>query len=597
MKSSERVLFLFALLVSVSTVSLICNPTPASSSPTAGQEHSRDVYPSVFRHESDVCVLQETDGSLVCRNATAEEAITLTEWERNEPLHVVYQADQAEISPQTDGLKIILRGTQQLEMFPEAKTAYIRAAQVWENLIATPITVVIDVDYGPTRFGQPFPEGALGFATGQNLINFSAYPSFRSRLISGASNAREASLYNALPIGAVPTDIGNTAAVLAPSPLWRAAGLNNPVADPAREPNLGPPPSIQVNSNGVKQDFDPTDGIDPDKFDFEGGMYHEIGHALGFSSNVGRAELDPSITIAVSLLDFFRLRPGTTLSSFPAAQRILSSGSNQVFFTGDADLALSTGRPNGTGGDGRQGSHWKDDSLSGIYVGDMDPTLRPGERRTLTINDLTAIDLMGYRLRAVAEVGNGTPAMNTLAADLNGDLLTVTGSVTDPDGDMTTYAWQFNNDDGRFVTGWSEGAGLGFSTAANITRQFLLDGAHAPRALAATSVTLVIIDSRGNRSVRMADFSQADPGGSTVKRASFDATSSNLSLKGKGFTGQLQIEINGRVIAPPLLIKAKSSGKKLTVNGAMSDLNLSSGPNRVRVLNGGLRSNIFVLDL
>jgi hypothetical protein len=50
-----------------------------------------------------------------------------------------------------DHLTIILRATAQLDAFPEAKAAFIRAAQNWENLIKSPVTIYIDVDYGPNN--------------------------------------------------------------------------------------------------------------------------------------------------------------------------------------------------------------------------------------------------------------------------------------------------------------------------------------------------------------------------------------------------------------------------------------------------------------
>ena len=39
---------------------------------------------------------------------------------------------------------------------PTAKAAFTAAAAKWEALIQNPITVVIDVDFGTTHFGEPF---------------------------------------------------------------------------------------------------------------------------------------------------------------------------------------------------------------------------------------------------------------------------------------------------------------------------------------------------------------------------------------------------------------------------------------------------------
>ena len=48
------------------------------------------------------------------------------------------------------------------------------------------------------------------------------------------------------------------------------------------------------------------------------------------------------------------------------------------------------------GGDGRQASHWKDDSLTGIHIGLMDPTLSFGSVFGLTYADIRALDLIGW---------------------------------------------------------------------------------------------------------------------------------------------------------------------------------------------------------
>ena len=168
------------------------------------------------------------------------------------------------------------------------------------------------------------------------------------------------------------------------------------MADPDSEQNdLGDPPAVGFNSD-FDYDFDPTDGIDSNRIDFDSVAVHELGHVLGFKSNTGYRELVRNSPVAVTVWDLFRFRPGITLDSFATAQRILSSGGGQEFFDGSREVALSTGRPDGTGGDREQSSHWKDDRLTGNYVGIMDPTLADGQRDTITENDLAALRSFGY---------------------------------------------------------------------------------------------------------------------------------------------------------------------------------------------------------
>jgi|GEM_PF-686189 len=376
--------------------------------------------------EGDGFVLVEgPEGGWTCREATPDEVEWMQRRDPTLPLHVITPLD---LHQQQTGLRIILRATPQLEQFPQAKAAFLRAAQTWERLIRNPITIVLDVDFGPTRFGQPYPPGVIGSTRTQPLVARSGYPDVRSQLLSGASS-QERGVYNALPQEQVPTDLGPTAAVAAPSAVLRALGLISPVADPDGERGrFGDPPSIGFNSN-LPFDFNPDDGIDPDKLDFDAVAVHEIGHALGFTSEVGFRELDSSAPVAVSVLDLFRFRPGVTMATFSTARRILSSGGEQVFFAGPPELPLSTGRPDGSGGDGRQASHWKDDALTGQYIGIMDPTGERGRRDTLTENDLKAFDFLGYQVEAqaqpppsgdVVDLTSGVPQSGSIPAPQGG---------------------------------------------------------------------------------------------------------------------------------------------------------------------------------
>jgi hypothetical protein len=360
-------------------------------------------------------VYYEENGKMICRQASSEESRWMNERGDKSLLHVI--SDDEQIRPQAEGgLKIILRATPQLESNPAAKAAFIKAAAKWEALIQTPITLVIDVDYGPTRFGEPYPAGVLGSTDEQSIGGSSIYPSLRTKLIENTTSSGETSLYNGLPNGTIPTDKGNTAAVVSSSAIFRALGYLNPIADPVGErANLGDPPSIGFNT--VRPfDFDPDNGVDPGKYDFVGVAVHEIGHALGFVSEVGFKELSSQYPVQVSIWDLFRFRPGVTPASFATSQRILSSGGSQVFFAGGSPLSLSTGRPDGSGGDGNQASHWKDDQGIGI----MDPTADIGTPLMITQNDINAIDIFGYTLRTPTLPPPGSGELEELKIDDGG---------------------------------------------------------------------------------------------------------------------------------------------------------------------------------
>jgi hypothetical protein len=430
-------------------------------------------------------------GTVGCRDGGEERAGALKR-RSGQSLHVISggrSAGRESLTAEATGLQIVLRATNQLESFPAAKAAFVNAAAVWESVINTPITIVVDVDFGPTWFGEKYDSDVLGQTDSQDLGESSIYDEVRSVLVGAAISDERISLYNQLPVSAVPTDLGTTSYVVAPSALWRALGFISPVADPStEETDLGDPPAVGFNS-AFDYDFDPSNGITSNRIDFDSVAVHELGHVLGFDSNTGYRELVRDAPVAVSVWDIFRFRPGVTLDAFRTAQRILSSGGSQDFFDGSKEVALSTGRPDGTGGDREQASHWKDDRLTGQYVGIMDPTLADGERQVITENDLAALSSFGYAVGA----------------------------------------------------------------------------------------------------------NQAGPGTPSITKVSFNGK--KLKITGRGFSGQVEVEINSVAVPTTAETKVNGSGKKLQIKASQSELNLHSGSNQVQVISNGVRSNAFSFAL
>jgi hypothetical protein len=378
--------------------------------------------------QSHAFVNYRNSGKVGCREATTAEAETMKR-RSSDALHYISagrSSTNLAVTTEATGLQIVLRATDQLENYPTAKAAFLNAAAHWESLISTPITIVVDVDFGPTWFGETYDTDVLGQTDSQTVGDDSIYPDLRSSLIGVGANDDRATLYNDLPQSTVPTDIGSTTYVLAPSAVWRALGFLNAVADPTGEQSdLGDPPAVGFNS-AFDYDFDPSDGVGSNQIDFDSVATHELGHVLGFDSNTGYKELDRSFPVAVTIWDLFRFRPGTTLSTFATAQRVLSSGGTQDFFAGSQDVALSTGRPDGSGGDGEQSSHWKDDYFTGRYVGIMDPTLADGERDEITDNDLAALRSFGYTITSSSTVSPDAPAITNVS--FSGKKLVIKGS-------------------------------------------------------------------------------------------------------------------------------------------------------------------------
>ncbi len=374
------------------------NPRGASPAPGRDTLDGLDVRP-----QTGVSVIEVRDGKVICRATTTEEARRLAQDRHSTELHILRDETSplsADEQLQT-GLKIILRGTAQLEQQPEAKAAFLRAASAWAAQIQNRITVVLDVDYGPTYFGKHFASDLNAITEHQNLIGNTIYPTIREALIRSAGSPQEAALYAALPPERVPTDLGVTTSLLMPVAQLRALGLLPAVADPgAEEQRWGRPPRIGFNS-AQSFDFDQSDGIKPKRIDFTALAMHEIGHALGFFSAVGDKDEHPELPLSPEILDLFRFRPGVTAATFATAPRILSPGGEHRLFDGGPEMPLSTARSDRTGGDGKQAGHWKDDDLTERYIGVLDPTSRDGTLYPMTESDVRAFEVMGYRTNAL----------------------------------------------------------------------------------------------------------------------------------------------------------------------------------------------------
>ena len=389
-------------------------------------------------------VVRAVEGKAVCVDATPAEALHINA-RPSVPLQVFGESHDRVRANASAGLNIILRGTAQLDANPQAKAAFERAADVWESRIANPITVYVDVDFGPKRFGEDYPSESVIASANSDYRDGDEglYAGVRGLLVARADNAAETSIYNALPTTALPTNLATTTRVAAPSILFRALGRLGGTAQSSDDA-----PSIGFNS-AFQYDFNPTDGITPGRQDFEGVVVHEIGHMLGFASLVGISELDPEIPVIPTVLDFFRFRPGVTSGTFTTAQRVQSSGGDQVFFAGGTALPLSTGRPDGTGGDGEQASHWKDDALSGVRIGIMDPTLNSGVRTELTSNDLNAFAMIGYNVVAPSA---GCQESEPNEAPANASPITIgtpcTGNVSSTDASGIVIDYGDAGDDG-----------------------------------------------------------------------------------------------------------------------------------------------------
>jgi hypothetical protein len=349
------------------------------------------------------------NGDLVCEHARETE-ITALRSTPGAPLNfTVFSSTNVEQN--ITGMRILLRATDQLLEFPGALLAFRRAAARWERAISTPITVVIDVDFGPERFNSgPFPQNVLASATNGARTFTGVGPAeiVEALLEQNGEDPQLQALYEAIPIPTPSTAGSNLGRAVIARPLAQAYGYLPAESDP--DPILNPFgefATIGFNS-AFQWDFNPADGVSSGQFDFEAVALHEMGHSLGFTSIIGNGGPPNNL---FTILDFFRVRPEAVTPGEPlddgegweVAERVVTPGPPspdvvQVFFDGLEELPLSTATGSREGGDGQQASHWRDDALGTPYIGIMDPNFANGTVGNYSENDLRAFEVIGYNV-------------------------------------------------------------------------------------------------------------------------------------------------------------------------------------------------------
>lgn len=313
-------------------------------------------------------------------------------------------------APNQNRFSFTLTTTSQLDAAPQVKAAVQRALTKWAEMFDNDVVSSVNVDFGPTLFGNQFPSPDSVAVTSATFFT-GEYEGLSDSLSVRTFSLQQRALYESFPQGGFRTEVSLASRVRMPVPLARVSGSLNFAG-------FTNPFTVGFNSN-KKYDFDPSDGIDADKLDFEALMLREVGRVLGFISTAGSGEAkfekqpESGSHDQETLWDLFRFRDRISLPEFSTAQRTQLSGGKHIFFAGGQELPLSTGRPDGSKGDGRPAGHWKDDELTGQYIGIMDPTYALGERGGITANDLSALDSMGFTIFP------GTSVIEVLSNDDN----------------------------------------------------------------------------------------------------------------------------------------------------------------------------------
>src|SRR5262249_47111727 len=122
-----------------------------------------------------VFVRRLVNGRAVCLGANAHQAAAIAGRDTGAQL-IALEPDSDPTHLQRTGLRIQLRATVQAMSFPLAITAFERAAAQWESLIRSNITIVVDVDFGPSAFGNEFDADVVSSTYSQAIGGNVLYP-------------------------------------------------------------------------------------------------------------------------------------------------------------------------------------------------------------------------------------------------------------------------------------------------------------------------------------------------------------------------------------------------------------------------------------
>ena len=277
-----------------------------------------------------------------------------------------------------------------------ADAALARAAAQWTSRISDPILVTVDVSF------DTFDPNIIGQASTVTLTTFNGFETARSALIDDAASEPDDAIVAALPtLGQFASSVIMPATNTYDNEILGAKAAFKAMGFAGFDGDFGAGDGTIQFNDAFSFDFDNSDGVTLTETDFETVAAHEIGHILGFQSAVDLIDQGVVGPIGVFRLDLFRFGVGnepTSATDFTMTGRELRPGAEASFGDTNNNFRLSTGRFTG---DGRQASHFKDDSLLGMHLGVMDPTLASSVLFDMTEADLRMLDLIGWDIAPI----------------------------------------------------------------------------------------------------------------------------------------------------------------------------------------------------
>jgi len=261
-----------------------------------------------------------------------------------------------------------------------AFTGFRAAANYWESMLSDDVTITFNVGF--TTVG--FDPGTLGSAASSSGLK--TFASWTSAITADATTALDASVIANIP-GVTSTNVRLNTSV------QKALGLYT-----------GPEGNIDatIRFNSARPfDFDTRDGFQDVSSDFVAVAVHEMGHALGFTSAVGRNTTNASTPSNTDLFRYKKDADGNgrwdiTWGDYP----FFSIDGGRTEFAGNAGFSA--------GPDGFQTSHWREGrrihdgvnctQLLEPQVGIHDPTGGLCQMGIVTAQDLAIFDAMGWNL-------------------------------------------------------------------------------------------------------------------------------------------------------------------------------------------------------